>query len=287
MKKIKTTTKIFFKLLAINLLMLNVSCENPSITEAPPPFIQIITGPKDKSVINVNYVSFTWKGSDNNYKFSYRLLVKDNDNFNQTFLDWSTPSKTATEVIFSDLDEGMFTFEIKGESDGELGTESRTFEIDAVQGSSLMFFKTKTELAVGAEKTIGIWMEDVDSLTAFRLIIGFDTSMVSMLKISDGDYVDHKNFSQLILPGDLRTSASNSINTINKSGKIEVYSSVLTTIQADFAKSISGSGELLKMDFRAKKKGQTYLEFSLVELYNPKGKLIQSYAPRKGIIIIE
>ncbi|MFH1525247.1 MAG: hypothetical protein ABIG69_01145, partial [Bacteroidota bacterium] len=255
--------------------------------EAPPPFIQIITGPKDKSVINVNYVSFTWKGSDNNYKFSYRLLVKDNDNFNQTFLDWSTPSKTATEVIFSDLDEGMFTFEIKGESDGELGTESRTFEIDAVQGSSLMFFKTKTELAVGAEKTIGIWMEDVDSLTAFRLIIGFDTSMVSMLKISDGDYVDHKNFSQLILPGDLRTSASNSINTINKSGKIEVYSSVLTTIQADFAKSISGSGELLKMDFRAKKKGQTYLEFSLVELYNPKGKLIQSYAPRKGIIIIE
>ncbi|MFH2031230.1 MAG: hypothetical protein ABIJ40_11535 [Bacteroidota bacterium] len=287
MKKIKTTTKKFFKLLAINLLMLNVSCENPSITEAPPPFIQIITGPKDKSVINVNYVSFTWKGSDNNYKFSYRLLVKDNDNFNQTFLDWSTPSKTATEVIFSDLDEGMFTFEIKGESDGELGTESRTFEIDAVQGSSLMFFKTKTELAVGAEKTIGIWMEDVDSLTAFRLIIGFDTSMVSMLKISDGDYVDHKNFSQLILPGDLRTSASNSINTINKSGKIEVYSSVLTTIQADFAKSISGSGELLKMDFRAKKKGQTYLEFSLVELYNPKGKLIQSYAPRKGIIIIE
>ena len=73
------------------------------------------------------------------------ILALDADNFPTTYLNW-TPYSQNTEVTFNNLDEGKFRFQVQGRSSGiEPDPVKLDFYVDAVEGPSLLFYKTKTK----------------------------------------------------------------------------------------------------------------------------------------------
>lgn len=286
------TNKIFSRLrivsgiLILGLLALS-SCDTPKLVDQPPPFIEIIDGPCGE-VLDKDFATFVWKGSDEKYEFQYRTLVRDPDEVLKVHNEWSEWSNQ-TEVVFENLDEGEFTFEVRGESEGLTGTAECTFEVDAVKGPAVMFYKAETDIQLGEQNTVGIWMEDVDSLKAFRIMVSFDNSMLEFQGVEKGNYVEHQNFNQIILPEGISTDTLfvPKIEQINNIGTVEVNSSFLTTQNSRPRKTISGSGEILKMYFEGLNRGNTELQFTLIQLYDANNNLIQPNSTKSGIVNIK
>ena len=274
---------IHFSILLISLFA--VSCNTGGVVDNPPPFLEIIDGPKDSEVLSKDKVVFAWRGNGSGYTYKYRMLTLDSDNFPTVYQDWTSYSGTTT-VTFSDLDEGKFRFEIQAKSGNvEPAPLKREFFIDAIKGPSLMFFKTRTTLSVGKIDSVGIWMEDVTGLAGFSIVIAFDKSKLNLVSSSSGAYVIQKRFQQLTVP-DLNDTAY-VLKSVNQTGKIEITSAFLTDLGSFPNKSISGSGKILNLVFKGIAKGTTNLEITSIDLRDEKGVAISYNAPKSGIIDVQ
>lgn len=259
------------------------SCDSGNV-ESPPAFIEIIEGPANRQVLGEDQVKFMWKGADDSYQFKYRLLSLDKDNFPTDYIAWTGYSKT-NEIVIKNLNEGNYKFEIMGISDGiEGGPITREFLVDAVRNSSLMFFKTETHVKSGQKDSVGIWMEDVDSLTAFKVVLAFDTSRIQLTAVHQGQLVKDMGLAQIILPnlGDPAILAK-----VNSTGKIEVSSAVLITPSSSLKPFLSGSGQILNLIFKGKKPGRTTLEFTTITLRKKDGREINYTQLRNAVIYVE
>lgn len=281
-KKMKYLLK-HFSILLISLF--TVTCNTGGVVDNPPPFLELIDGPKESEVLSKDKVVFAWRGNGSGYQFKYRMLSLDTDNFPSVYQDWTNYS-TATDVTFSNLDEGKFRFEIQAKSGNvEPAPLKREFFIDAIKGPSLMFFKTKTNVAVGKLDSVGVWMEDVNGLAGFSIVIAFDNSKLNLVSASPGSYVVQKRFQQLTVP-DLNDT-SYILKRVNQTGKIEITSAFLTDLGSFPNKSISGSGKILNLVFKGIAKGTTNLEITSIDLRNEKGVAISYNAPKSGIIDVQ
>ncbi len=283
--KIQKKIKYFlthFSLLLISLFAL--SCNTGGVVDNPPPFLEIIDGPKDSETLSKDKVVFAWRGNGSGYSFKYRMLSLDSDNFPTVYQDWTNYS-TATDVTFENLDEGKFRFEVQAKSGNvEPAPLKREFFIDAIKGPSLMFFKTKTDISVGQKDSVGIWMEDVNGLAGFSVIIAFDKSKLNLVSASTGSYVIQKRFQQLTVPD--FTDTTYVLRSVNQTGRIEITSAFLTDLGSFPNKSISGSGKILNLIFKGIAKGTTSLEITSIDLRDEKGVAISYNAPKNGIIEI-
>ncbi|MCF8240047.1 MAG: cohesin domain-containing protein [Melioribacteraceae bacterium] len=260
------------------------ACQTSQSVENPPPFLKITDGPAENTVLSEDVVSFVWKGSDNSFFYKYRLLAIDEDNFPSTYIDWNDYSKE-NEVTFYNLDESKFRFEVMGISNGlEGGPERRNFEINAVTGPTLTFYKTETNISLGGKDSVNIWLEDLDSLKAIRVVVAFDPNYVNLVSISGGDLVKKQRFEQIIVPDYNDTTV---VNSVNATGKLELNSAVLATLGSLPQKSLSGSGSVLNVSFRGMKIGTTNLEFVLIEMHKENGAIISGKTPKSGIINIK
>lgn len=281
-KKMKYLLK-HFSILLISLFA--VTCNTGGVVDNPPPFLELIDGPKESEVLSKDKVVFAWRGNGSGYQFKYRMLSLDTDNFPSVYQDWTNYS-TATDVTFSNLDEGKFRFEIQAKSGNvEPAPLKREFFIDAIKGPSLMFFKTKTNVAVGKLDSVGVWMEDVNGLAGFSIVIAFDNSKLNLVSASPGSYVVQKRFQQLTVP-DLNDT-SYILKRVNQTGKIEITSAFLTDLGSFPNKSISGSGKILNLVFKGIAKGTTNLEITSIDLRDEKGVAISYNAPKSGIIDVQ
>lgn len=278
MKNLRNT--YFAIYLALTLILL-YSCDS-GVVDNPPPFLEIIDGPTENSTLIVNYVSFAWIGSDNGFEFKYRLLALDEDNFPTSYLDWSDYSKK-TEVTFENLDESRYRFEVMAKSQGfEEGPKNRIFEIDAFRGPSLSFFKSETEIPLGATDSISIWLEDVQDLIAMHSVLSFDESKIRLVGFSTGDFVSREGFRLMTVPFLLN---STTLLEINSTGKIE-FESVLLPEFSYPEMSISGSGAFISLEFEAIAIGTSKIQYTLIEFYKKDGSVENSNTPREGKITV-
>lgn len=281
-KKMKYFVK-HFSILLISLLA--ISCNTGGVVDNPPPFLEIIDGPQDSEILSKDKVVFAWRGNGSGYSFKYRMLSLDSDNFPTVYQDWTSYS-TATEVTFSNLDEGKFRFEVQAKSGNiEPNPLKREFFIDAIKGPSLMFFKTKTNVSVGNLDSVGIWMEDVNGLAGFSVVIAFDKSKLNLVSASSGSYVIQKRFQQLTVPDFSDTAYV--LKSVNQTGRIEITSAFLTDLGSFPNKSISGSGKILNLVFKGMAKGTTNLEITSIDLRDEKGVAISYNAPKSGIVDVQ
>jgi|GEM_PF-437241 len=279
-----TYISVFLTILFLSTFI--ISCNTGGVVDNPPPFLEIIDGPSDNEVITKDKVVFTWRGNGSGYSYKYSMFALDSsNNFPEVYQDWTTYS-TNTTVTFANLDEGKFRFVVQAKSGSvEPAPLKREFFINAIQGPSLMFFKTKTTVSVGKMDSVGIWMEDVQGLAGFTIVIAFDKTKLNLVSSSSGSYVDQKRFTQIVVP-DLNDTA-NVLKKINQTGKIEITSAFLTDLGSFPSKSISGSGKILNLVFKGIAKGLTNLEITSIDLRDENGVAINYNAPKNGIIEVQ
>ncbi len=260
------------------------SCESPSLVDNPPPFIQIIEGPKQNAVLDKDNVYFKWKGSSNDYKFSYLLSILDEDNVDTAYID-TTAWSDVTEAYFSNLDEGTYIFKVWGKSGSLVQSDSRKFEVDAVKGASMMLYKKETHIKLGDTARVSVWSENIDSLIAMRVVITFNRSKVHLVNVQNSRFIEKRDFNQVILPGDLTNPNSDLIKQINSKGKIELYSGFLS--RNGMQKGLSGSGSLVDLKFVGISRGESTVGFTKIELVSTSNKLINAEIPKHAVIIVE
>ncbi len=260
------------------------SCESPSLVDNPPPFIEIIDGPKQNQVLDKDQVYFKWKGSSNDYQFSYLLSILDEDNVDTAYVDTTAWSNT-TEAYFSNLDEGSYVFTVWGKSGSLIQSASRKFIVDAVKGASMMFYKSETHIKVGDTARVSVWAENIDSLIAMRVVITFNKNKVHLYTVQQSRFIEKRDFNQIILPGDLMNPNSSLIKQINSKGKIELYSGFLT--RNGNQRSLSGSGSLAELKFVGISKGEATVGFTKIELVSEDNKLINAQIPKHAVIVVE
>ncbi|MFH0733772.1 MAG: hypothetical protein V1773_04255 [bacterium] len=284
----KFNIKDYIMRLSYVILLLSVtfvinSCNSGNPTEVPPAFVQLLQAPNENEIITVSSVSFIWRGSEEKFQFRYRLLSIDN-NSAYDYIDW-TSYTSLTEIEFKNLDEGKYRFELEGKNLGFVGSPlTRTFFIDAVKGPSVSFNKLETKSNIGKIDSVSIWMEDVDSLTAFNFVINFNPKIINVVSVNSGKYITDNNFNQIILPD---FSNSSVLTTVNKSGRLEVNSAVLMTLTSFPYNYVSGSGKILNIKFKGIAKGTTNLEFIVIELKKLDGTKINNGKPGLGVYKIE
>ncbi len=271
------------KILFIVALVFAAGCNTNNLVTNPPPFIQFLKAPAENSILSTEAISISWKGSTDNYQFRYRMLTLDKDNFPTEYLSW-TQYSNINEVVFQQLNDSKYKFEVQGKSSGiEARPITRTFTIDSFVGPAFTFFKTETNMKLNDTSFIGIWMEDIDSLSATTIVVSFDNSFLQLESVSNGTIASTSRLSQLIVPNFALPSI---LAKVNSTGKITISTAVLQGIGSLNTSSVSGSGLLINMLFRSIKKGDTVLKITSADVRNIDGAKITTNPPKDGFVII-
>ncbi len=260
--KIKISYIILFIFIVTTVLLFN-ACNTNNLVINPPPFVEFLKAPDNNAILSVEDISFSWKGSTNDYQFRYRMLTLDKDNFPTEYLGW-TDYSSISEVVFQKLNDSKFKFEVQGKSSGiEARPISRTFTINSFVGPAFTFFKNETIMMLGDTASIGIWMEDIDSLSAATIITAFDNSSLQVVSVSNGSIAEKNRLSQLIVPNfDLPSVLAE----VNSTGKLNISTAVLQGIGSLNTTSVSGSGLLINIVFQSIKKGETTLQITSADV---------------------
>ena len=151
--------------------------DNPLDPESPTgvyeaPETTILTGPDEAAIIDSHTVAFTWSGNDLVVAYSYRLTGE----------DWS-PWSADTSVILDYLDEGAYTFEVKGRyisTEEDATPASRSFTINDIPGPALWFAPRKVQVAAGGQFTVSLMAEEVTDMKAVFAKVEFDFAQLEM-----------------------------------------------------------------------------------------------------------
>lgn len=152
--------------------------DNPLDPDSPTgtyvaPETSILSGPADGEVVDNYSVTFSWSGNERVTEYSFRL----------TSGEWSQWGSAAT-VTLSPLDEGDYTFEVKGRyltGDEDDTPDTRSFTIDDIQGPALWLSPRKVEVANGSEFTLSLMAEDVTDLKALLVVVEFDPTKIALV----------------------------------------------------------------------------------------------------------
>ena len=188
-----------------------------------------ITSPSNGATINSSTAQITWQletGAECSYNFNYK-----------GWTDWGS----GTSATFEYLDEGSYTFSIKSRFDPLIEEESPVsinFEVDALQGPGLRILPLLSETTLEEAIEVSIYAEDIDSVVFGEIIISFDNSNLEYTGYQDGSMLS-SSASDLIIFVDQNLTSS--------------QTEIKFTFATDFTSQagISGSGELIKLNFTA------------------------------------
>ena len=139
----------------------------------------------------------------------------------------------------------------------------------ALAPPSVGYTLSKTPIHVGDIFTINIRAEDVFDLGGWQFDIAFDPAMLEAIDVREGDFLKPGGATTFFQSGPID----------NANGKI----TGLITLQAD--RTVSGSGPLLQVRFKAKASGETELALQNFQFGNVAGKDIPVDLPDISIII--
>ncbi len=228
------------------LIFFLAACASENIIDNPLPLVEITGGPGNYNSIASDEVEFVWKGSYGNTLFKYRLLYYNITGAVEESVTWSDYSDD-TFVLFENLDDGKYEFQIKPLSENIEGDEiSRVFIVDAITGPAFSFFKKSNIVKKDSTFRLGVNMEDIDSLSFFVTVLNFDPALLNVTSLDEGGY-SYRNYGQSLEPKLDDAALKDSINTY---GEIRIFSRLFDEIDSTNA-SLSGSGEILSFEFLA------------------------------------
>jgi len=235
---------------------------DPESLAYTPPSVEIVK-PFENETISSTAVTIMWVGNKpeaNEYRF--RLV---------DYSDWSEWT-TATSASFDYLDDAEYTFEIEVRYKGHTDVRkfSRKFKVDAINGPTLKFYKLKNIVNLGGEFYVSVWVEEVINFKSVQFEVKFDKDKLSLLSVQKGNYVVSRGLDQIVVPD---FSLQKVLDEVNNSGKIGISTGVLATSGAGPV-SLNGSGEIIKLKFRAKGGGHSYLKFENITMLNSNGDVI-------------
>lgn len=253
------------------------SCKG-GLADIPPSYFEIIEGPAENEVLNVDQAYFKWRGSSASFDYRFKLMIIDRITKQPAeyleFTEWNSE----TDKLFDNLDEGLYVFQIQASYAGaDPITLERRFEVDAVQGPSVLFYKTETIGELGNYAEVNIWIEDMDSLTVLSFGVNFDKSMVELDSVAKGDFITGLNMEQFLAP-----EISLVKEEVNQKGSV-LFTTGFMPQAGNSAKSISGAGKIVKLIFYIADIGRSSLEFYSIEARDVHGNRI-TVKTKNGII---
>lgn len=274
-----TIVKIKVFLIISILMSICTSCTSPTLVESPPPFLEFIQGPLNKSILNIDNVFFKWKGSNTDYKFKYELTFFDDMGFEEIISSEKSWSDI-DEIYLKDLIDGKYHFKVSGLSYNLNGSIDRIFNINAIDGTSIYLINSQENFAVGDTNKLHIWIDEVEDLRAFYLTIRFSNDLLKFINLKEGNINIKNKLDQIIIPLELRdstwTTSTDSKafkDSINSIGKFELNSGYYPSSKSAVdQKSVYGSGSILEIDYEIISKGTAKIEIGYSKFINNDGE---------------
>ncbi len=212
---------------------------DPTNPDYQPPLATITQGPANGSVINNDYVTFSWTGNSSECQFSYAL-----DNAEPSV--WSS-GKTVT---FNYLDDGDHSFQVKARysvDDVQESPSEITFNVNAIEGPALWIYHKKTITTINQNFSVDVVVEEVADLSMISVVLNFDPVYLSVQ-----DYEVLESSSMLAGKELIKVDSYDNI-----SGKLTVYLALVDGSNT----VLSGTGSIIRVSFLSLKRGTTEVEF--------------------------
>jgi len=277
--------KIFLVIIVSGIFLLN-SCNAPSLVDSPLPFIEFVNAPNSGEILNEDHAFFKWRGNNSDYLFKYQLKIKNHNGVFISYIGVSSLTKLS-EVFFKDLDEGEYKIEVTGLSSGITGVINRIFSVKAITEPSMIFYRKSNIINVDSTVSLSLGIENIDSVSAISLSIAYTNNIINLENVEDGPFVIENRFQQIILPAELRQVGSSIITKANNVGEVEIHTGFLTSLSANYANSISGSGNVLILKFKGIAKGEATIEYTSITLLRPDGSEISTRSNATAKIIVK
>jgi hypothetical protein len=148
--------------------------ENPDYI---PPIVSIVSGPSEGQTLTTESAEFTYSGNE-----LMLFRTKLDTNF---WSGWVNSSSITLDY----LDEGDHVFFLQGKfaTNDTSQIVSVSFEVDAVDGPSLMFLPRRHISGLGDDITFKIIAEEVYGLAGTEFILNYDPATVSVENVLTGD----------------------------------------------------------------------------------------------------
>jgi len=277
--------KILLVIIISGIFLFN-SCDAPSLVDVPLPFIEFVNAPNPGEMLKNDHTFFKWRGNNSDYVFKYQLNIKNRNDIFVSYLSDSNLTKSS-EVFFKDLDEGEYKIEVTGISSGMIGVINRIFSVNAITEPSMIFYKKSNIIDVDSTVSLSLGIENIDSVSAISLSIAYTNNIINLENVENGPFVIKNRFQQIILPTELRQVGSSIITKANNVGEVEIHTGFLTSLSANYANSISGSGNVLILKFKAIAKGEATIEYTSITLLRPDGSKISTRSNATAKIIVK
>ena len=165
----------------------------------------------------------------------------------------------ANEILRANLDGSNIEILI---TSGELGPSIVSDDIFSLSTDG-------TPVRSGNTFTLRLSANDVTDLARWQTDIAFDSDLLEAVEVSEGNFLKAEDVSTFFLPGTI----DNTVGEITKLGSVRLINSV------------SGTGTLLLVTFKAKAVGETRVTLSNFRPGSSSGKVISSEVPEIKITI--
>lgn len=256
------------------LILLNiflVSCDLPTFDIDNPydpqnidyvdPSVTILSGPVEDEIATNDQVVFNWVG--NNEAMTFRYFFD-----GSLIQEWDDITSAKIEY----LDEGEHRFGVQGKypTDDVSDTVYVNFNVNAVLGPSLLFYPRKHDAVIGEEVTFQIFAEEVVDLSGSEFTINYNTTLINIESITQGD---------------LFKTANQSIFYVDQD-PLQGSFSVLTAILDGVSPSVSGTGVLAEIVVKITSQGTASLSFEGANKFRgPNNTAIEIREKIGGIVI--
>ena len=262
---------------------------NPFDPESPNyeyPSARLISAPGEDETITSGSVTFSWEGNSDINLFRYKLVgYRGNDSI--VYQDWTNWSK-AKQVTFDYLDDIRYVFRLqtKYEDRDEVFELSRSFSVDWIKGPTLKFFRLRNDVLSGDEFSVEVWLEDVQSFKSGSFKVGFNRNFLRFVGVQRGRFAQENRLEQVIVPD---FGVQKVIDEANTKGEVEITTGVMLS-SASYPTDLpylSGSGDIVVLRFRGTALGQSFLNFSDVNIFDYSGNKISIQEATRGVVNVK
>jgi len=218
------------------------------------PTVEIINGPNESEIVEVTTVTFEWQGNESATEYHYKF---DSPNWS----DWDE----STSKTFDYLDEGIHSFEIQARSvngDKQVDSLRLEFEVDAVEGISLVAYPYSQEVEVGDTIMVSINILDVENIVALGFELSFSADMIRFMDFMNGEIIDEWGGLPLVIVDSRLDETFSDINI------------AITSVEGN-VHGFSGSIPAIYLRFIVQHQGEFWLSPSNVLLLDPEQQSLQ------------
>ena len=158
------------------------------------PETSIINNSIDGTTVETSIVTIEWEGNEFVSEYSYKYDES----------EWSEWTST-TSYDLEYLDEGGHSFSVKGRYINLVEDETPAtvlFTVDAVKGPGLRIFPLYIEVENDDSFELYLYGEDLAEVVFAEIHIGYDQSIISLIKVGKGDLLSNDDDSILIVDQD-------------------------------------------------------------------------------------